>query len=681
MPLRYPDARVEDLVEDLHGTPVADPYRWLEDSASEEVAAWVEAQNSLTRSWLDAVPVRGAILERLRALWDYPKVGLPVRRGGHYFFQRNEGLQNQPVLHVQEGRDGSPRVLLDPNTLSDDGTVALTNLEITRDGGLLAYGLSESGSDWQEIRVRRVDDGEDLPDRIRWVRFSEIAWNADGTGFFYARYPEPGTVPEADADYFQRLHFHPLGSDPEADPRIYERPEDRLLGVSPTVTEDGRWLLIHVFRGTDKNNEVFFRRLDGSDGPIRPLMSGFDASYAFIDAVGDTLYFRTDRDAPRGSIIAVDLDHPEPASWRTVVPQSEDVLDFGAVVHGELVLAYLHRAHHRLLRAGLDGKPRGEISLPGIGSVTGLSGRPGHDELFFGYTSFVTPSTVYRFGFDDREPETFHAPELPADTAIFETRQVEYASADGTRIPMFLVHRRALVRDGSHPCRLYGYGGFNISITPAFNPSSLLWLERGGVLAFPSLRGGAEFGEEWHSAGMLERKQNVFDDFLGAAGWLIEEGYTRPDRLAMQGGSNGGLLTGACLVQRPDLFGAVVCQVPVLDMLRYHLWTIGRYWMPEYGDPDDPAMFPILLRYSPYHNLRAARYPALLVTTGDTDDRVHPAHARKFVARIQAVGAGGPALLRVETRAGHGAGKPTDKVLQEAADIHAFLHRALGLGA
>ena len=674
----YPESRVEEVVDDYHGTRVADPYRWLEAGNDPQVAAWVEAQNHASRNWLDAFPGRDRIVQRLRQLWDYPRVGLPSHRGERYFFQRNEGLQNQPILYVQEGAGGEPKELLDPNRLREDGTMALTNLEICEDGTRLAYGLSESGSDWQEIRVREVATGKDRPDVLRWVRFTGIAWTADGDGFFYSRYADPATVPAADAHFFQKLYHHRLGDDQEQDRLIYERPEDRMLGVSPAITEDGRFLLIHVFRGTDKDNEILLQRLDRPDEPIRPLMAGFDAAWGFLGAIGDDLFFRTDRGAPRGRVVRVNAGEPE--MIHDVVPECDDVLDFGAVAGGRLVLAYLHNAHHRLEQRRADGGGRRPIELPGIGSVTGLSGRGRDRELFVAFSSFTLPTTGYRYDVESGAMDVFHAPEIDLDPSLYETRQVWFESRDGTRVPMFLVHRNDVAQDGDNPVRLYGYGGFNINITPAFNPTNIVWLEHGGVLAYPNLRGGAEFGEEWHQAGMLANKQNVFDDFIAAGEWLIENRYTRRQRLAIQGGSNGGLLTGACLVQRPDLFGAVVAQVPVLDMLRFQLWTIGRYWVPEYGSSEDPEQFPTLLAYSPYHNLQPAEYPPTLITTGDTDDRVDPAHARKFMARLQAAGTSpSPALLRVELRAGHGAGKPTEKVLQEAADIYAFLFRCLGI--
>jgi prolyl oligopeptidase len=680
-PPRLPATRAEEVVDDYHGTRVADPYRWLEDSGSAEVEAWVEAQNAVTRAWLEAVPDRDAIRRRLEEIWNTPRCGVPARRGPRLFFQRNSGLQDQAVLFCQDSPDSVPRAVLDPNEWSADGTVALTNLAITDDGRLLAYGRSAAGSDWQEIRVRDAVTGADLPDRVRFVKFSEVAWSRDAAGFFYARYPDPAEVPEGDPRSRQRLHYHRLGEPQEADRLVYERPDEPLAGVSPAVSDDGRWLVIHVSRGTDKDNEIVVQRLDRNAGPPRPLLEGFDASHHWLGTVGDTFYFRTDAGAPRGRVIAVDAGRPAPADRIQVLPEGDDVLDFGALAGGRLVVARLRDAHHRLAIHTLDGAPAGDLALPTLGSVTGLSGRLDQEELYVGFTSFVHPGSVYRVAPATGAVRPWFEPRTAFDPGGFEARQVFFRSKDGTRVPMFLVQARDLPAGGDRPVRLTGYGGFNISLTPAFSPAAIVWLERGGVLAVANLRGGAEYGEAWHAAGMGALKQNVFDDFIAAAEHLIASGVTRPGRLAILGGSNGGLLTAACVAQRPELFGAVVSQVPVVDMLRYHRWTIGRYWIPEYGCADDPAQFRTLLAYSPYHNLREGPYPPILITTGEGDDRVHPAHARKLAAMLQARNtSGAPILLRVERRAGHGAGKPTSKVIEEAADVGAFLLRALGLG-
>jgi prolyl oligopeptidase len=678
--------RTVPVIDRYYGVEVPDPYRWLEDVESDEVAAWIEAQNRETERWL-AGPIRERLRDELRQTWNFPRWSTPWRDGGRTFFFKNDGLQNHAVLFVQDAPDATPRVLLDPNTLSEDGTVALTNVATSHDGALLAYGLSRSGSDWQEIGVRRVETGEDLPDRIRWVRFSSLAWRHDGAGFYYSRYPEPGSVPPEDESRFNRVYWHTLGTPQAEDVLIYERPDDKELGFDPAVTDDGRYLVLNVWRGTDPKNRIAYQDL-AAGGPIVRLLDEADASYTVIDALGRTFYVQTNLDAPRGRIVAIDLDRPEPAHWREIVPEAPDAIDAATIVANRLVIVYLHDAHHRVRTFSLDGEPLGEIALPTIGSVSGLSGRREDQDAFLAFTSFLYPTTIFRYDFSTGALTPVFPAALAIDPAQFETRQIVTTSKDGTPVPVFVTHRRGLARDGSAPLLLSGYGGFNVSLTPAFSVSALTWLRHGGVFAVATLRGGGEYGEAWHQAGILTRKQNVFDDFIGAAEGLIAAGYTRPERLAIRGGSNGGLLVAACVVQRPDLFGAVVAQVPVADMLRYHRAAIaraphaGQFWTPEYGTPEDSeAMFRALLAYSPYHNARpGTRYPPILITTADHDDRVVPAHSFKLAAALQAANAGeNPVLLRVETKAGHGAGKPIWKVIDEEADILSFLFRALGV--
>jgi prolyl oligopeptidase len=678
--------RAVPVVDRYYGVDVPDPYRWLEEAESDEVAAWIEAQNRQTEAWL-AGPTRDALRDELTRTWNYPRWSTPWRDGGRLFFFKNDGLQNQAVLFVQDDPDAAPRVLLDPNALSDDGTIAVVNVATSHDGALLAYGLSRSGSDWQELRVRRVDDGEDLPETIQWVRFSAIAWRHDGAGFFYSRYPEPGSVPLEDASHFNRVYWHAVGTPQAEDTLVYERPDDKELAFDPAVTDDGRYLVLHIWRGTEPKNRIAYRDLT-TDGPVVRLLDDEDARYTVIDAVGRTFYVQTDRDAPRGRIVAIDLDQPDPAHWREVVPEGDDVIETATIIADRLVVVFLHDAHHRVRLFALDGAPLGEVALPTIGSVGGISGRRADHDAFLAFTSFLYPTTIFRY-----EVATGAlTPVFPAAIAIdpdqFETRQVVTISKDGTPVPVFVTHRRGLALDGSAPLLLSGYGGFNVSLTPAFSVSGLTWLRHGGVYAVATLRGGGEYGEAWHQAGIRTRKQNVFDDFIGAAAGLIALGYTRPERLAIRGGSNGGLLVAACVVQRPDLFGAVVAQVPVADMLRYHRADIaraphaGQFWTPEYGTPEESEeMFRALLAYSPYHNVRpGTRYPPILITTADHDDRVVPAHALKLAAALQAANAGdAPVLLRVETKAGHGAGKPVWKVIEEEADVLAFLFRALGM--
>ncbi len=677
----YPEARRGDVVDTYWGVKVPDPYRWLEDPDSPETLAWVEAENRLTREYIDGYPDREAIEARIRKLWNYPRVSLPERHGSRYFFARNDGLQNQAVVYVQESLDAEPRVLIDPNTLSEDGTVALSNQSYSEDGRYLAYGLSESGSDWQTIHVRDVDTGRDLDDVLRWCRFSGIAWKGDASGFWYNRFPAEGEVPESERNMHSKVYFHRLGTPQDDDALVYYDAEHPELGYFPITTDGGEWLLVWVWHGTDPRNGILFRRAD-DEGPLRRLVAHDVAKFSPVGAVGSTVYFETDLDAPRGRIVAVDLEHPERENWREVVPQGDDVIDFVSLVHDRLVIAYLHDAHHRLTIWSREGTFEREIELPGIGSIAGLSGRREDSEMFYGFTSFTYPTTAFRYDFQTGGSSVFHAPEIDFDPSLYVTKQVFYRSKDGTRVPMFITHRRDLELDGNRPTWLYGYGGFNISLTPGFRVSRLLWLEQGGVYAVANLRGGNEYGEQWHQQGILDRKQNVFDDFIAAAEYLIDEGYTNRKRLVINGGSNGGLLVAACMTQRPDLFGAVVCQVPVIDMLRYHKFTVGRYWVSDYGNAEESEeAFRYLYAYSPLHNVRKGTvYPPTLITTADTDDRVVPAHAKKFAATLQWADAGdNPILIRIETKAGHGAGKPTSKLIEEVADIYAFIYRTFGL--
>ncbi len=676
--MKYPAARQADTVDDYHGTPVPDPYRWLEDPHSPETLDWVEAQNELTRSIVDR-PKRDALVTRLTELYNFPRTSVPARRGRYYFFTHNTGLQDQPVLYVQEGLDGPRRVLIDPNVMTGEGPVALTALAINDEGTLAAYALSKSGSDRQEIFIRSVADGTDLADRLYWVKFASIAWVKDGSGFYYTRFPEPGSVAPGDENYFNKVHYHRLGDDQSLDRLIFERPNERETVFGVEVTDDDRWVVITAFQGSSDKSEVYvIARYSQTATPV-PLFTGFAAAYAFIESAGERLLFRTDDRAPRGRIISVDPANPQRPPVE-VVPESADKLSSAAVIHRTIVAAYMHNASDTLRMFTLSGEPVGPVELPEIGSLTGLTGRPEDDEMFFGFTSFVHPAINYRYDFTTRQLAQFGARYTEFRSDEYETTQAWYASKDGTRVSMFIVHRKGLPKDGNRPVLLTGYGGFNINLTPAFDPSNFVLLENGGIYAVPNLRGGGEYGEAWHQAGTFERKQNVFDDFIAAAEWLVASGYTNPGRIAIEGGSNGGLLTAAVMVQRPDLFGAVVCRVPVADMLRYHRFTVGRFWISEYGSADDPAQFPFLYRYSPLHNVAdGTPYPPILITTADTDDRVAPGMAKKFAARLQAAGHSAPVLIRVETKAGHGAGKPLSKTIEEDADIFSFVFSMLGV--
>ncbi len=677
----YPSSRKSTVADTYHGVRVPDPYRWLEDPDSAETIAWVEAQNALTRSVVDG-PRRDALVRRLTTLYNYPRTGVPVRRGGRYFFSHNTGLQDQPVLYVQDGPDATRRVLVDPNAIEGDAPTALTAVALNDAGTLLAYGLSKSGSDRQEILIRDVETGVDRPDRILWAKFVSIAWEKDGRGFYYTRFPEPGTVPEGDEHYFNQVYYHRLGEPQALDRLVFDKPDERETVFSVETSDDDSWVVITAFKGSSDRSEVYL--LDRLAPPARPfaVVTGFTASYSFVEAAGGRLLFRTDDGAPRGRIVAIDPSSPgtPPAE---VVPEGRDKLSGALVVHHTLVASYLQNASDRLRLFDLTGAPQGEIELPGIGSITGVTGRPDDDEMFLGFTSFVQPSRNYRYDFATRQRSAFGSEHTGVDAGVdagdYVTTQVWYPSKDGTPISMFLVHRKALPKDGQRPVLLTGYGGFNINLTPAFDPANFVLLEKGGIYAVANLRGGGEYGEAWHEAGMFERKQNVFDDFIAAAEWLAASGYSCPQKIAIEGGSNGGLLTGAVMVQRPGLVGAAVCRVPVADMLRYHLFTVGRFWISEYGSADDPAQFPYLFRYSPLHNVEdGVDYPPILITTADTDDRVSPGMAKKFAARLQEADAGDrPVLIRVETKAGHGAGKPVSKMIEEDADIFAFLFKYL----
>ncbi len=663
---------------------MADPYRWLEDDEAAETQAWLAAQRALTARYLERLPQREHLRQRLTRLWDHPRRGAPERRGDWYYFQHNDGLQDQPILYRQHVQGGEPEAVLDPNTLSDDGTAALTTTSFSDDGRLLAYNVSRSGSDWQHVHVLDLEAGAPLEDVIAWCKFTEAAWLLDGSGFFYARYPAPGELPDAPPSTHQRVYLHRLGTPQSADTLVYARPDAPNLGFQPSLTDDGRYLLLHVWDGTDSRNRVYYAEsVDGAFGDAPEfvrLLDAHDAHYEIIGNDGPVFYLETDLEAPNGRIVAIDLRAPARAGWREVVPEGPDAIDASRMVADRFVVTYLHHAHHQVRVFERDGTPAAEVLLPAAGTVTELTGRRRDEALFIQFSSLLHPPTVLRYDLASASLTTFHQPQLDLDPSAYETHQAFATGPDGTRLPLFITHRRGLARDGQHPTLLYGYGGFDVSLTPVFNPSRLAWLEQGGVYVQAVVRGGGEYGQAWHQAGMLANKQRVFDDFMAAAQWLIDNDYTRPERLAIEGRSNGGLLVAACMTQRPELFGAVHCGVPVIDMLRYQRFTAGRYWIPEYGDAEaDPAQFATLLAYSPLHNLRpGTSYPATLITTADSDDRVVPLHARKFAAALQAADSGRqPLLLRVENKAGHGLGKPTRKLIDEASDVLAFLWEAL----
>jgi prolyl oligopeptidase len=680
-PINYPAARKSDQVDNYHGVKVADPYRWLEELDSEETRAWVEAENNLTFGFLASIPERNAIKDRLTKLWNYEKYGVPFKEGNRYFYTRNSGLQNQAVLYTVPALDAQPQMILDPNTLSPDGTVAVSGMQVSPDGKLLAYSLSASGSDWQEWKVRDVETSKDLSDDLKWVKFSGVSWTRDGKGFFYSRYDEPKSDALKATNYFQKIYFHKLGTPQTDDALVYERPDQKDWLLGGTVTEDGNYLIITVFEGTDVKTRIYYKDLKAKDASVVKLLDDFDAAYTFIANDGPRFWFQTDLQSPRGKVIEIDTSNPAHRNWKVVVPEGKEALQTTSFVDNKFILNYLKDAYTQVRIYDTAGKLVNELAFPGIGSAEGFSGKATDKETFYSFTGFTTPTTIYRYDMTTGKSSVFRQPKVDFNPADYETKQIFYKSKDATKVPMFITHKKGLKLDGNNPTYLYGYGGFNISLSPAFSVGNLVWMEMGGVYAQPNLRGGGEYGEDWHQGGMKLKKQNVFDDFIAAAEWLIENKYTSTSKLAIGGGSNGGLLVGAALTQRPDLFGAALPAVGVMDMLRFQKFTIGWAWVSDYGSSDNPDEFKAIYAYSPLHNIkRGTSYPPTMITTADHDDRVWPGHSFKFAAALQAAQAGpAPVLIRIETKAGHGAGKPTSKVIEEVADRCAFLVKTLGM--
>ena len=680
----YPETKQDPIVDRFFGTEVPDPYRWLENPDNEDTQAWVAAQNQVTFGYLEQLPARATIEQRVTELWNYEKYGVPYKQGDRYFYFKNDGLQNQSVLYTLESLDAEPRVLLDPNTLAKDGTIALATISISDDGNLLAYGLSRGGSDWVEFQVRDVATGQDLTDHLQWIKFSGASWTKDNQGFFYSRYDEPNAQTQLeDVNYFQKLYYHRLGTKQTEDVVVYERSDQKEWGFNGRVTEDGEYLLISVWQGTDSKNLVFYKSLKDPDTKVIELISDFQASFSFIDRQDNIFWFKTDLDAPKGKVIAIDINNPSQDNWQTLISETEETLKGVGLLNNQFTANYLQDAKSQVKIYDLDGTLIREVELPGIGSLSGFSGKRFDTEGFVSFSSFTTPTTIYRYDAVTGKSTIFRQPRVDFNPEDYVTKQVFYPSKDGTKIPLFITHKKDLQLDGTNPTYLYGYGGFNVSLTPSFSIANLVWLEMGGVYAVTNLRGGGEYGEAWHQAGMLHNKQNVFDDFIAAGEWLIANSYTSSEKLAIAGGSNGGLLVGACMTQRPDLFAAALPAVGVMDMLRFHKFTIGWAWCPEYGNPEEAADFHNLYGYSPLHNLQAGtKYPSTLITTADRDDRVVPAHSFKFAAALQATHQGAnPVMIRVETQAGHGAGKPTGKIIAEIADKWAFLVDNLGVEA
>ena len=680
--LVYPETKTVDQVDDFHGTKVDDPYRWLEDDVreSEDVAAWVEAENKLTFDYLKKIPGRDRIEKRITELWNYEKIGAPSKEGGRYYFSRNDGLQNQNVLYVQETLAAEPRILIDPNTWSKDGTVALAGTQCSDDGKYCAYGIQDGGSDWRTWKILEVESGKLLDDELKWIKFSSVSWTPDSKGFFYSRYNEPKEGAEFQSlNLNQKVFYHRVATAQADDELIYERPDEPEWGFGADVSEDGKYLVLTIWKGTDDRYRVVVKDLKTPDAKPFMLIDNFDYMYTFLGNDDDTLIFQTDLDAPLGRVIAIDLKKPEMDNWKEVVAETKNALTAASIVGEKIVGRYLKDARTQVQWYDMAGQFIREVDFPGIGTASGFGGKRDHKETFYSFSSFATPPSTYRYDIETGESTLLRRADVKFKPDDYETKQIFYTSKDGTRVPMFICHRKGVELNGNNPTLLYGYGGFNISLPPGFSVSRLAWMEMGGVFALANLRGGGEYGKTWHKAGTKLTKQNVFDDFIAAAEWLIENKYTTPKKLAIQGGSNGGLLVGACMTQRPDLYGACLPAVGVMDMLRFHQFTAGRFWVDDYGCADNPEEFKALVAYSPYHNLKGGtQYPATLITTADTDDRVVPGHSFKFAAQLQACQSGtAPTLIRIETRAGHGAGKPTSKVIEEVADQWAFLSQSL----
>ncbi len=670
----YPETRKGTVADTYHGTEIADPYRWLEDDRSEETEAWVEAQNEVTFSHLESIPFRDQLRERMTTLWNYPKMGTPRKEGDLFFYSFNSGLQNQSVIHLTEDLNEEGKVFLDPNQLSEDGTVALSTYSVSNDQKYFGYGVSKGGSDWQEFFIRDIRTGKDLADHLKWIKFSGISWFRDG--FFYSRYEQPEKGSELTGENRNsKVYYHRAGTGQSEDILIYSDGAHPDWMFRTAVTEDEKYMFLSVTESTS-GNALAFRKAGTGQEPFIWLDRDFDNDHIPVGNDGSILYLLTNLDAPRYRLVAIDLENPDSEAWKEVIPEHEiQVLESASLLGGKIVATYLKDAYHIVRVFDLEGTPVHEVALPGIGSVGGFSGKMKNDIAFFSFSSFNYPPSVFRYHINQNLVELHFSPDVDFDADNYETKQVFYTSKDGTRVPMFIVHRKGIELNGDHPALLYGYGGFNVSLTPSFSTTRAIWLEQGGVFALANIRGGGEYGEKWHKSGTLLRKQNVFDDFIAAAEYLISEDYTSSERLAIYGGSNGGLLIGAVINQRPDLFAAAVPMVGVMDMLRFHKFTIGRFWTVDYGSSDDPEQFEYLLNYSPLHNISTDKdYPAVLVTTGDHDDRVVPAHSFKYIATLQEKYKGeNPVMIRINTDAGHGAGKPTDKVIAEYSDIWSFL--------
>jgi len=678
--LTYPPTKKVDVSDNYFGTTIADPYRWLEDDNSEETKNWVQQQNVVTSTYLSGIPYRDKVKSRLAVLWNYPKYGSPRKEGSYYYFSKNDGLQNQSILYRQAGLNAEPEVFLNPNQFSGDGTVALSGTTFSKTAKFLAYQIARSGSDWQEAVIMDLSTQKLIDDTIKWIKFSGIAWKGD-EGFYYSRYPVPdATTKLSKQNQYHKVYYHRIGTLQSQDQLIYEDNEHPLRNVGADLTDDGRFLIISTTEGTS-GNELWVKDLTNAKDNYINLVSGFKTDPDVVDSYGNFLLVKTNQDAPNFKVVLVDPNQSSANNWKTIIPEQPEVLQSVGTGGGYLFCSYLKDASTRVLQYTYEGKLVREIKLPGIGTASGFGGKRSDKSFFYTFTSYTYPPTIFSYDIASGVSTLFRKTETAFNSEAYETKQVFFTSKDGTRVPMFITGKKGFSLNGNNPVLLYGYGGFNIPQTPGFSISNAFWLEQGGLYVVVNLRGGSEYGEAWHQAGMLAKKQNVFDDFIGAAEYLIQNNYTRNNLIAIRGGSNGGLLVGACMTQRPDLFKVALPAVGVMDMLRYHLFTIGWAWAVEYGRSDKADQFPYLLKYSPLHTLKqGTHYPATLITTADHDDRVVPAHSFKFAARLQEAHQGAnPVLIRIETKAGHGAGKPTSKQIEEAADIWSFTMHNLGL--
>lgn len=685
--LTYPETKTVEIVDEYHGVKVLDRFQWLENDVrvDEEVADWVAAQNKVTFAYLESLPYRKEIEQRLTELWDYEKFGTPRKVADKYYFSKNDGLQNQSVLYRMDTLESDPVMVLDPNTWSDDGTIALGGLSFSDDGSYMAYGIQDGGSDWRTWRILDASSGELLEDKLNWLKFAGISWTPDNKGFYYSRFPEP-----EEGETFQstnlnnKIYFHALGTPQSEDVLIHEDPDNPEWGFNATVSEDGDYLVITVWKGTDDKYQVYYKPIGEGheDEELVKLIDNFENEYSYIGNYGSTFYFKTKLDAFNGKVITIDVANPDRENWKTIVPEGDDALTGVSLVNDTLICDYLKDAKTHIRMFDLQGNHVRDVEFPGIGTAGGFGGKKDHTETFYSFSSFATPPSIYRYDMETGESKMLRQAKVAFNPEDYEVKQVFFESRDGTEVPMFIAHKKGLELDGKNPTLLYGYGGFNISLTPSFSVTRLQWMEMGGVFAMANLRGGGEYGETWHKAGIKTTKQNVFDDFIAAAEWLIASKYTSSDNLGIQGGSNGGLLVGACMTQRPDLYNACLPAVGVMDMLKFQNWTAGRYWVDDYGaSTASKEEFDALHAYSPYHNLKdGTEYPPTMVTTADTDDRVVPGHSFKFAARLQQAHEGeNPVLIRIETRAGHGSGKPTAMIIEEYSDQWAFLAKHLGL--